>query len=113
MVTGAGRHRGRHRRRFAAEGARIVVAEIDAAAGQAVARDIGGFSSAPMSPTVRRSKTRCRQRFPNTGRSTSSSTTCGWRQDRPRREQDRRAAGTRHRGRLLRPYWAMRAAFPT
>ncbi|EUA32665.1 short chain dehydrogenase family protein [Mycobacterium xenopi 4042] len=38
----AGRHREGIARRFAAEGARIVVAEIDAAAGQAVARDIGG-----------------------------------------------------------------------
>ncbi|BBU23172.1 SDR family NAD(P)-dependent oxidoreductase [Mycobacterium xenopi] len=43
LVTGAGAGIGEGiARRFAAEGARIVVAEIDAAAGQAVARDIGG-----------------------------------------------------------------------
>jgi len=43
VVTGAGAGIGEGiARRFAAEGARVVVAEIDAAAGQAVARDIGG-----------------------------------------------------------------------
>jgi NAD(P)-dependent dehydrogenase (short-subunit alcohol dehydrogenase family) len=43
LVTGAGAGIGEGiARRFAAEGARVVVAEIDAAAGQAVASDIGG-----------------------------------------------------------------------
>ena len=104
LVTGAGAGIGEGiARRFADEGARVVVAEFDEESGRAVAESVGGVFVA--TDVCRSGAGRKRHRdscFRLRCDRRPGQQRLGWRRDRASGEQDRRTTGPRRRRRLLR-----------